>query len=77
MKQYLLGIDNGGSVIKSAVYDLKGGELAVESRRVPLIEPHAGWVERDLNAVWEANTQAIRGAVGRRELHRTRSWPSG
>jgi len=37
MKQYLLGIDNGGTVIKCAVYDLSGRELAVKTERVPLI----------------------------------------
>jgi len=63
MKQYLLGIDNGGTVIKCAVYDLSGRELAVKTERVPLIEPYPGWVERDLDLVWEANAQAIRGAI--------------
>ena len=63
MKRYLIGIDNGGTVTKCAVYDLDGRELAVDAERVPLIEPHPGWVERDLDLVWDANIRAVRGAV--------------
>ncbi|MBC8585270.1 FGGY-family carbohydrate kinase [Youxingia wuxianensis] len=63
MKKYLLGIDNGGSMTKCAVFDLKGNEIAVASVRIPLIEPQAGWTERDLNEVWEGNAKVISEAV--------------
>lgn len=63
MKKYLLGIDNGGSMTKCAVFDLRGNEITVASVRIPLIESQAGWTERDLNEVWEDNAKVISEAV--------------
>lgn len=60
MKQYLMGIDNGGSDIKCAIFDLKGNEIAIARTQVPLDIPHPGWTERDPEAVWQANVQVIR-----------------
>jgi L-xylulokinase len=59
MERYLLGIDNGGSEIKCALFDLRGRECAVASRRLPLITPRAGHTERNADAVWGANAQAM------------------
>lgn len=39
---YLLGIDNGGSDIKCAVYDLNGKELAISRTQIPIDIPEAG-----------------------------------
>ena len=63
MKQYLIGIDNGGSTTKAAVFDLKGREIISAGRRIPLIEPCAGWVERDLNEVWKTNAELIKEVI--------------
>jgi L-xylulokinase len=60
---YLIGLDNGGSEIKCAVFDLAGGELSVSSRRLPLLTPKEGWTERDAGAVWSANAEAIAEAL--------------
>lgn len=65
MKRYLIGIDNGGSTAKAAVFDLEGRELASAGKRIPLIEPRAGWVERDLDEVWQTNVQLIKEAVAK------------
>lgn len=63
MKQYLIGIDNGGSTTKAAVFDLKGREIISAGRRIPLIEPCAGRVERDLNEVWKTNAELIKEVI--------------
>ena len=60
---YLIGIDNGGSEIKCAVFDLKGNELAVAHAQVPMDIPKKGFTERDAEAVWEANVKVIRDAI--------------
>ena len=63
MAQYLIGIDNGGSDIKCAVFDLKGNEVAIARTQVPMDLPHPGWTERDGEAVWQANVTVIRKAL--------------
>ena len=61
--KYLVGIDNGGSEIKCAVFSTDGAELAVASRRLPIEVPHPGWSERDSDEVWAMNAEAIREAL--------------
>ena len=60
---YFMGIDNGGSAIKAAVFDGNGRELAVAQLRVPIHRPQPGWTERDPEAIWAANCQVIRDAL--------------
>ena len=63
-EKYLVGIDNGGSEIKCAVFSADGREVAVASRRLPIEVPHPSWSERDSLEVWEKNAEAIREALG-------------
>lgn len=63
MKKYLLGVDNGGSDIKCAVFDLEGNELAVAGTQVPMDIPQPGFTERDAEQVWMANAKVIREAL--------------
>ncbi len=59
MKTYLLGIDNGGTVIKASLYDEKGKEIAVSGKKTELIVPLPGHIERDMDTLWEANYSAV------------------
>ncbi|GAK55176.1 L-xylulose kinase LyxK [Candidatus Vecturithrix granuli] len=63
MSKYVLGIDNGGTVIKAALYDLTGHEVAVASSKVEMNIPEPGYTERDAEELWEANVRAIAGVV--------------
>ncbi|ANU46276.1 hypothetical protein ADH76_22055 [Enterocloster clostridioformis] len=63
MNQYLMGIDNGGSEIKCAIFGLDGKESAVVGRRLPISVSAPGYTERDTLQVWEANADAIREAI--------------
>ncbi len=63
MSKYVLGIDNGGTVIKAALYDLTGKEIAVASSKVEMSIPKPGYIERDANELWEANVQAIAAVI--------------
>ena len=63
MKQYLLGIDNGGSDIKCALFDTDGKEISAASTQVPIKTPLPGYTERDCNDVWFANVKVIKEAI--------------
>lgn len=57
---YFLGIDIGGSVIKSGLYDERGVEKGVASMNDAAIANHVGWSERDMNAMWGSVCGTIR-----------------
>ena len=57
---YLLGIDNGGTTVKAALFDETGTQIAVAAQQTPLSTPHPGWNERDMSALWQANVSCIR-----------------
>jgi L-xylulokinase len=63
MAQYLLGIDNGGTVTKAALYTADGTELAVAKAKTRTLYPHPGHIERDLGEFWAANAQVIAQAI--------------
>jgi L-xylulokinase len=60
MKAYAVGLDNGGTVIKAALYDTQGHELALASRQTPLITPKPGYTERDMQGLWLTNCDCVR-----------------
>ncbi|MBQ6492328.1 MAG: carbohydrate kinase [Erysipelotrichaceae bacterium] len=66
--KYLLGIDNGGSDIKCAIFDLEGNETAVAARNLPIETPGPGFTERDANEVWKANVEVIREALSKAHI---------
>lgn len=63
MSKYYMGIDNGGTVCKVALYDNKGTELALASRKVEMIYPEPGHTEKDMAEFWAANVEAITEVV--------------
>lgn len=65
MARCLVGIDNGGTMSKAAVFSEEGRELACAARKVEILEPHPGWSERDLDAMWRGTAAAIREALDR------------
>ena len=61
--QYFIGIDNGGTVCKVAIYDTKGQEISTASRKIEMIYPEPGFTEKDMDLFWTANVEAIKDAV--------------
>ena len=61
----LLGIDNGLTVTKAVIFDVDGTQLAVARRRIPQLMPHPRWVERDMEGLWRATSEAIAEAIAR------------
>ena len=43
MAQYVMGVDNGGTVIKAALFCLDGTETAVAAQSTPVFSPRPGY----------------------------------
>jgi len=63
MAEYLLGVDDGSTVSKAAIFDLEGHEIQVASRKIEPDYPHPGWTERSMDVLWQSTAEAIREAI--------------
>jgi L-xylulokinase len=63
MNNYFLGIDNGGTMTKVALFNQMGDEIAVASREVKNFLAPNGGNERDANLMWEKTIAAIREVI--------------
>lgn len=64
MKQhYVMGIDNGGTVTKAAIYDRAGNVVASASKSTQMLTPKEFHTERDINELWAANVEVIKTAL--------------
>jgi len=65
MGSYLLGIDNGSTVIKAALFTLEGREVAVASRPSEVLTPAPGRYERSLEEIWGATAGVLSDLLAR------------
>jgi L-xylulokinase len=49
---YYIGIDSGGTFMKAALFDAQGNQHGLAKQSASVINEKQGWVERDLNALW-------------------------
>ena len=70
--KYYLGLDNGGTATKAAVFDENGREVAVAGMDTAMLVPKPGFTERDMEEMWEANCQVIRRGPGKGGCYRGR-----
>ncbi len=63
MKRYAIGLDNGGTVIKAALFDTEGRKLCKASRTTPVFTPKPGYTERNMEYLWECNCACVREVV--------------
>ena len=63
MACYLIGIDNGGTLCKAALFDLAGKEIAVASRKTEMLTPKPGHFERDADRMWMATAESIKELI--------------
>ena len=61
--KYFLGLDNGGTTTKAALYDARGNEIGVASRDTRMLTPRPGFIERDMEEMWQANCGVIRDVL--------------
>lgn len=62
---YFIGIDNGGTMTKAAVFDETGRQLASSGEETPQETPHPGWCNRDMEALWAASARSVKAAVSK------------
>ena len=60
---YLVGVDAGHTVIKAAVFDRSGTELARAARPTATFSRQPQWQERDMDVVWASAAGAISDAL--------------
>ena len=65
MSIYFMGIDNGGTLSKAVIFDAEGAEVASASTSIRVITPQAGFTERNMGELWEANCRVIREAIAK------------
>ncbi|MDR0552423.1 MAG: carbohydrate kinase [Spirochaetaceae bacterium] len=63
MAQYVAGFDNGGTMIKAAIFDLEGRQIAAKGRHTPILTPKPGWTERNSEELWLHNCACMKEAV--------------
>lgn len=68
MPKYLMGIDNGGTSSKAAIYDLQGHEIAKHTTYTKMLTPHKYWTERDMSELKQVNIDAIKGALEKAQI---------
>ena len=58
--RYYLGLDNGGTNTKAALFAMNGALLGVASRITGAVNPAPGVVERDMDGMWRDNCAVVR-----------------
>lgn len=61
----LLGIDCGNTVVKAALFELNGREVAVHAENVSTQQPAPGFTETDMGEHWQRCVKAIAGALAK------------
>jgi len=60
MEKYFIGLDNGGTMIKAALFTMDGREVATAGRATETSTPRPGWTERSMETLWEQNAACVR-----------------
>ena len=61
--RYYLGLDNGGTTTKAALFNRNGTECAVCRVDTAALKPRPGFMERDMEQMWQDNCAVIRGVM--------------
>lgn len=67
--KYFLGLDNGGTTTKAALYDISGKEIGIASVDTKMITPAPGFCERDMEEMWDANCRVIRQLLKKTQIN--------
>lgn len=61
--KYYIGLDNGNTTTKAALYTVNGEEVGVASADTLTESLHPDYAERDMEAMWRANCSVIRSLL--------------
>ena len=62
MKKYIMAIDQGTTSSRAIIFNKKAEIIASSQKEFPQIFPQSGWVEDDVNAIWNS-IQSVIGEV--------------
>lgn len=68
MDKYLLAVDEGTSSTRAIIFDSKGHKISQSQLSFQQYFPQPGWVEHDLDEIWQKTEQVIRQAIEQAEL---------
>ena len=63
VRKYLMGVDNGGTYSKAAVFDLEGNQICKKSIQIPVSMPKEGHTQRNLEQIRDCNFRIIEEAA--------------
>ncbi len=63
MDKYFMGIDNGGTITKAAIYTSAGKEIGLATRKTKMIMPQPYHTEKNMEELWKANISVIKEAI--------------
>lgn len=66
--EYIIGVDNGSTNVKAAIFDRTGRLVASESSRPNTRRSQDGFVERNGDDVWHHTARTIRGAIKKSDV---------
>ena len=61
--KYYIGLDNGGTATKAALFDIHGNEIGSVGVATASITPKPGFIERDMEEMWDANCRVVKGVL--------------
>jgi L-xylulokinase len=64
----LMGIDIGLTMVKAGIFTLNGETLAIEERRTSLVFAENGFVEKDMDELWEAVSLLVQETLLKHEI---------
>lgn len=67
-EKFTLGIDNGGTLTKAAIYNMAGEVQAIAQTKLTIHTPSPLFTERDLDEAWQANIAAIRDCLAQSKI---------
>ena len=65
MAKYVAGIDAGTTGATVMIFDLNGTLMGIGYREYPCQYPHPGWVEQDVNDLWNGVCEAAKEVIAK------------
>jgi len=65
MNKYIVGVDAGTTGTTVMIIDLQGNVIGAGYREYPCKFPYLGWVEQDINVIWEGICEASKEVIRR------------
>ena len=67
-KKYVIGIDNGGTFIKAAIFDERGSQICIAKEPSVVTLAKDGIVEIDQEELWEANCRCVSNLIAKSKI---------